>query len=302
MKYLITGANGFLGKNLCDVFLNSDAVDNIEIATCGRSNIEWSPEHYFVDLADIRQVREMFLDCKPDVIFHLAGISNGRPNYQNTSDVWLNNICSTQNLAMCCPFGTKIILASSILVYGQTGIIPSEWDEANPKTPYAISKLAAEQILKSHINSGTIDGGILRFGPIVGGDMTHGVVKEIIDKLLNQHETIELIGPCPGNLRSYLWIKSAIQALIQSAERISGGDIINICNGDWISIEQLANTVSDVMDIKKEIVWTDNNWYGNPPILSANINKAKIKLDWKPFWDSTRSIEFAVYDNIHKEN
>lgn len=296
MKYLITGANGFVGKALCKYLLSLDKFYNIEIATCGRSNIEFSPEHYYVDLSDIGQVREMFLDCKPDVIFHLAGVSNGRPNLNNTQDVWLNNVCSTQNLAMCCPDKTKIILASSILVYGQNGGYAKESDTPHPRTPYAISKLAAENILQSYIESGRIDGGILRFGPIVGENMTHGVVYDIVKKVMMDGDTLELIGAFPGNLRSYIWIKSAVSALLRAADNLSNGKIINICNKDWISIDDVAKIVLKTLDSTKKIIWTNNNWYGNPDILASDISLADECLGWTPFWGSSNSVGFSTHD------
>lgn len=119
-RILITGADGFIGKNLR---AHLSELNGIEILTFGRDN----------DLLDLKKIIPQV-----DFIFHLAGVN--RP--ENTSDFYLVN----KDL-------TKTICNYIVATYEQTGrkipILFSSSGQASLQNDYGLSKLAAEEAIKS---------------------------------------------------------------------------------------------------------------------------------------------------------
>lgn len=293
MKYLVTGASGFIGKNLCE-YLDKN---NLKYATCGRSNIEWSKEHYILDLAG-RGVGEMMTDCKPDVILHLAGNASGRPDPNKPNLVFEDNVFSTHNLLLNAPKDCRFVLASTIVVYGNmTGKEFYEYNPRLPTTPYGLSKLTAEHLVRMFTSQGKVNGVCARIGATVGKGLTHGVVYDFIKKIRNNPTTLELIGHCPGSVKPYNHVNDIINGLMCIAHTDARYTEYNLCNRDNISILELADAVLNAMQEKRELKWLDTNWIGDNPVLKVNNNRLR-SLGWKPELNSYASVLISTRENL----
>lgn len=137
MKYLITGANGMLGRDLSS-HLSS-------------MNLEYiATDHTSLDVTDQKQVFEIIESYKPDVIFHLAAMTNVDGCQSDRETAFNINAISAQYLAIAAE-RTKAILVyvSSMSVYGGEKDTPYiEFDPAFPQSIYSKSKYAGEQIIQ----------------------------------------------------------------------------------------------------------------------------------------------------------
>lgn len=134
MRALITGSDGFIGKNL-KIFLQEK---NIEVKTFSRNNTLW-------DLKKL--VREV------DIVYHLAG--QNRSEYQH--DFQLNNDEFTRTLC------EEIVNSSS-----PPKLVFSSSIHAGSNTPYGLSKLAAENSIKLAVKQHKISAVIYRLPSVFG--------------------------------------------------------------------------------------------------------------------------------------
>ncbi len=158
---LVTGANGFLGRNLVPLLARRS---NTKVYGLGRKEPEFlppelslsrmlSPDKYTFVEADIRDaaaVNETIRDIQPEVIVHLAGQSNIRAAVNNPNETYQTNVIGTTNVlnAIAANFRPRnypgTVLASSIMAYGalKPKELPCREDHSRrrPRDPYAISK------------------------------------------------------------------------------------------------------------------------------------------------------------------
>jgi UDP-glucose 4-epimerase len=299
MKFLVTGASGFIGQNLVRYLQNTE----IEVATCSRGMCEYSKEHYIVDLKSIEDVRNMIIHSQPDVIIHLAGSSAGKPDYKQPSLVFEENISGTNNLIAACEllkFPPKFILASTIVVYGNM-TSPDDWllelSPRNPTTPYGISKLTCEHLVGMYTKQNIINGTSLRLGATVGPNLTHGVVFDFMQKIKNNPENLDVIGRCPGSMKPYTHVDDVINGIMIVSSLPSFRFAYNLCNEDALSIKDLASAVLEGMSAKRSLVWKDINWAGDNPVLRVCSYKMK-DIGWKSTSNSYESIVKSVRQNI----
>lgn len=129
--YVIDDMSGSRYDNLCDFF------DKIEIM------YQW-------DCRDFEQMKRIFRQCKPDVVYHLAANAAEQKAQFSPVDVTSRNYDAFIKV-LTAAIETKIkrfIFTSSIAVYGGGQTPFKEAEDPQPEDLYGISKLAAEQSLK----------------------------------------------------------------------------------------------------------------------------------------------------------
>ena len=139
MKALVTGAAGFVGRHLCaHLGLQGDTVIGVDRAD--------GP-----DLLDSVAVHALLAEIKPDVVYHLGGWSDVGASWDFPLDAFRVNAEGTLNLLQACVANGKprVLAVSSADVYGR--VTPQELPITEstpfrPVTPYAASKVAADQL------------------------------------------------------------------------------------------------------------------------------------------------------------
>jgi len=294
MQILITGSRGFIGK-----YLARELKKNHKVIGVNRSLSSEGHENYAINLSNYSEVSELFTRIKPDVIIHLAGQANPKPNDDVKSKIVDNNIRGTLNLLEACN-ECKFIFSSTVVVYDDKALKQkaSEESKLNPEALYGITKLTCEQIIENYHRQGKIRGCILRLGATVGPNLTHGIVKAFMDKLSSDSEKLSVIGEKPGTVKTYLHIQDLFRVVNHYINNESEDLIkLNVCNGDSISVEEVAYAVMQAMGIQKEIEWTEKTWFGDNSVISCNIEKMKT-LGFSPSYDSYNAIVKAVGESL----
>ncbi|EHL15302.1 dTDP-4-dehydrorhamnose reductase [Peptoanaerobacter stomatis] len=137
MRYLITGANGQLGRVLQKEINKSD-------------NEIYLYDVDTMDITDYEQVKNIILDIIPDVIFNCAAHTNVDKCEEDIDNAYKINAIGAQNLAMIAEhIDSKLVHFSTDYVFSGEDEIPRiESDFANPKTVYGKSKLYGEELVK----------------------------------------------------------------------------------------------------------------------------------------------------------
>lgn len=283
-KILITGGTGFIGSNLIK-YIDANHHDYI----C--YHIDSS-----VDITDRFEVKDMLEDYQPDVIIHLAAISN--PKYQDTELMWKTNVDGTRYLLNCCGEGVRFIFASSINVYGngQNGI----YTTVSPNDTYSASKVAGEALVLASRSRG-IRGSSLRLCGVVGPNLTHGAIRAMIGEL-QISGNLTIYGWPDGAKKPFLHVEDVCRAFCESIKR-DKFDVLNINNRDTVSTREIADLVLDAYygdtlsktekEAKKIFTnITPINQYGYDGKLTELI------LEWSPSVSSIEAIARAIGENL----
>lgn len=282
---LITGANGFIGRHATKYFRKK----GFDVIGCCRTFYGDGGDHRQCDITDDEDVEFLFKHIKPKYILHLAGISSPKFNGEETLE---SNAIGTFNLINRCNDGAKVILASSVLVYG-TGTLSFqkvEEDELLPESIYAVSKIAAENIVNMFIKQGKIKGVNLRLPAIVGSDLTHGMLIDFLRKSRNE-TALRPIGQFPGPSKPYLHIDDLLSAFELS---LNLNGTYNVSTDDLLNVNQVAEIVLKTLKIDIPIEWgTSSTWKGD--INCINVSSTKIKKEgWKNMYTSEEAIVRAI--------
>lgn len=301
MKVLITGACGYIGRNLLQYFA----------ATNHRAIALLRKEDNLKDLSAV-EVREGDLNNEDflsratrdiDAIIHLAG-SKGYDECKNkTYKAVVSNVIMTEKLVRVLKNrSTPFVFASTYWVYGNSSQLP--FQESQPLTPseaYGWTKALAEQIVR---NSG-LPFKIIRLTNVFGygsGKAFDEVVSFLLKRAMNG-ETIRLQNAGRHRI-DLICIDDVCRLLIDITAQADESYLLNLGSGIGISIAELAkmiNRISEKYSGKKATIMVENP--EDNPVLFADrwvdIRLLKNKFDFYPTPLHTALEVF--YQNLQRE-
>jgi|TARA_R110000765_G_scaffold121857_3_gene218211 UDP-glucose 4-epimerase len=309
MTVLITGANGFIGRHLIKKLSKYRSAFG-EVITVSRKHFKspYSDRHYRCDLGfsditepDFSCLKFIYSRHEPSCVFHLASKATVKMKGNDPFNIIQDNILSTQKICQWAPKGAKVVLASSVIVYGDWGDLYIEEDKTEPTSIYGMTKRASESILNYYTSTGAIKGVSARMCATVGRGLTHGVVYDFIRKIKN-NPVLEALGNCPGSTKPYCHIDDVTDALVLLALKEDVDKYYNVMPNDLINIEQVAKAVMFGMGIEKDITWLGDeaNWSGDNKLISALNSKLK-SIGWQNKHNSKQSIIKSVQEILEKE-
>jgi UDP-glucose 4-epimerase len=303
MKYLVTGGAGFIGSHIVEYLANAHheviILDNLFSGFL--KNIEAYHTYDNVSftngsITDIDLVRNICQDV--DGIFHEAAIPSVPRSLNNpvaTNDV---NITGTLNLLVVARESgvKKIVYASSSSVYGDTPQLPkNEEMKPNPKSPYAVSKLAGEYYCRVFSGLYGIETVALRYFNVYGPrqdpqSQYSAVIPCFIDRIMNNESPV--IYGDGSQTRDFTFVKDVVQANWKAME--SGADgIFNVARGERISLLDLAETIMEQTGIRKDIIFADSRT-GDVHDSLADISAAKKAFDYSPEYPLNTGIKETI--------
>ena len=177
MAVLVTGGAGYIGSHMAWRLL--DAGERVVVLDSLEGGHEWSvpPAARFVqgDVADGRALaRALEIAGEPvDAVLHFAGSVSVPESVERPEKYYRNNTCATLALVEGCRAAgiANVIFSSTAAVYGEVGSAPV--DEAAPTlptSPYGMSKLMSERMLKDIAGAHGLRCGVLRYFNVAGAD------------------------------------------------------------------------------------------------------------------------------------
>ena len=139
MKIAITGSDGMLGSDLCDVFYDEDVV-NFTLRD--------------FDITDLDAAVTAIKDVSPDYVIHAAAYTDVDASEKSPDTACLVNGIGTRNVTMACENADcpVIYISTDYIFDGAKGKPYSEWDLPNPINSYGRSKLMGEEFVSSLTN------------------------------------------------------------------------------------------------------------------------------------------------------
>ncbi len=305
MRVLVTGGRGFLGQHLVRRLMREPSVDRIvrvsrqgfdshQLLEGGRMCGQAMPDDARCELTDARQVRSLMQTHVPDVVFHLAADPVIKADEEHPFKVSQANVMGTHHLLEYCPSGTRFVLASSAAVYGEKAVWGAEESQLpTPSSVYGATKVAAESLCYAYAELRRISYVALRLVANAGRGASHGVVRDLVTKLLSDAPELELLGDEPGSAKHYAYAPDTAQAFAHFG--LNPGynrDVFNVAPDDFMSVAEVARAVMDAAGVSKPIRWLGEgaNWRGDNRTVRVNNNKARR---WG--YATTRTSYEAVY-------
>ncbi len=288
MRYLITGAAGFLGSALSNKLAEQGhSVIGIDDLSTGDPNKLVSAVQF--QRADVNDRPKLWTLLKEiDCVYHLAARVIVPESILYPREYNQVNVGGTVTImeAMRDVGVRRVVFISSGTVYGNQPVLPvSENSIPNPRSPYAVSKLAAEFYVKSIGSLWGIETVNLRVFNAYGPGQHHPPVHTpVIPSFLRQaweNGTIVIHGD--GNqTRDYVYLDDVVSAM-EAASTAPGINqmTINVGSGSETSVRDLAKQVIEVTGGHPEMVYNPRN-EGGLSRLCADISLAKEMLGYEP--------------------
>jgi len=288
MRFLITGAAGFLGSALSNrlaaeghTVLGAD-----DLSTGDPKALSQGVQFTRGDVNDRPKLWTLLqgVDC----VYHLAARVIVPESVLYPREYNQVNVGGTVTLmeAMRDVGVGRVVLISSGTVYGNQAVQPvAEAAIPNPRSPYAVSKLAAEYYTKSIGALWGIETVCLRVFNAYGPGQHHPPVHTpVIPNFLRQaweNGTIVIHGN-GEQTRDYVYVDDVVSAM-SAAATADGVDTltINVGSGTEVSVKELARLATEVTGGQPEIVYNRRN-EGGLSRLCADLSLAREKLGYEP--------------------
>ena len=315
MVFLVTGGAGFIGRAVVKNLLLKDikvvVIDNLDNGK--EQNLEEFKDNknlkeFIID--DIRNkeiIEGLFQKYKFTCCIHLAAQINVQESIDKPKKAFENNVIGTYNiLETARNFNTRVVLLGTCMVYdlADANIAISENHKVLPRSPYAGSKVAAEELALSYYYGFNLPVVILRpfnvYGPFQKTNMEGGVVSIFVSRKI-KNEKLMIFGD-GTQTRDLLYVDDCAEFIVKASINDDCiGEIINAGTGRDISINDLAKLI---VEDESRIVHVEHHHPQSEIIkLVCDNTKAKKLLQWKAkvsLEDGIKKLEAWIRENERK--
>lgn len=310
LRILITGVAGFIGSNIAEELLQKGAIvtgiDNFYTGSMENIKTLMENPHFKLIKGDIRNIDNLINATKDiDVVFHEAAQTSvpesvEKPDFCN--DV---NVVGSLNMLNAVRRNNvdKIVFASSAAIYGDDPKLPKKENmHVQPKSPYGVSKLAAESYMIAFNQTYGINTTSLRYfnvyGPKQRNSPYSGVLSIFVSKIFNNENPI-IFGD-GTQTRDYVYVKDVVQANILTINaKKSAGKVFNIGTGIQTDLNMITKKIIELCNKKELKILYKDKREGDIEKSVADIDLARDILGYKPDYDIDKGLK--EYMEYYKE-
>lgn len=279
-KLMITGQSGFVGRHL-----------QAHLAT---QQSEWQPvAAVSYDLLDANSLDAWVAAVCPEAVIHLAGQTFVPEAFRDPAHTIQVNLLGTLNLLQALKrngFQGTFLYVSSGDVYGQVADqLPI--DEAllpRPRNPYAVSKLAAENLCLQWSFTEP-DWRILiarPFNHIGPGQAGSFLLPDMAQQLIRVRQGLQppqlLVGDVDVS-RDFLDVRDVVRAYIHLLANGQSGEIYNVCSGVERNIRELIMQMADLAEVRITLEQhPDRLRKAEQRRVVGNCEKLRVQTGWQP--------------------
>ncbi len=298
-RVLITGSTGFLAGYLIKE-LKKKLIYEVFGITDEKNSQDTIKNTYSLDIRDRDKLFEVIKTIKPDIVFHLAAITNVGFAWKNQKLTHEVNFIGSLNLLEALSENglneTRIIMMSSAEVYGNNEDPITESTAISIENPYSLSKYAMEMLADIFINSKKMD--IIKIrsfnftGPgqdkkFVSSDFAYQIAE------IEKHKRPPVIDV--GNLaakRDFSDVRD-IARYIEVLSRIGKtGGVYNLSSGNLISIQEILDKLLLLTDYEIEVNINKEKFRPvDIPVLKADNSYIKKEFDLYPEFEMRKTLK-----------
>ncbi|MGI8421160.1 MAG: NAD-dependent epimerase/dehydratase family protein [Gaiellaceae bacterium] len=263
MKALVTGVGGFIGSNLLRVLL--ERCDEVRVldnfSTGNRTNLAEIIDEVELVEGELRSYERVHNAVRGvEVVYHLGALGSVPRSVQDPLTSSAVNVEGTLNVLLAARDEgiRRVVYSSSSSIYGSTGELPrTETMPADPISPYAVAKLAAERycISFSRVYPG-LEAVVLRyfnvFGPRQDPTSQYAAVVPLFVKAIHDGEPVTIFGDGAPS-RAFTYIANVVDATMRAGQAEgASGCIFNVAAGSPETVNALADTIGGILGLPVE--------------------------------------------------
>ncbi|HTO31761.1 MAG TPA: UDP-glucose 4-epimerase GalE [Pararhizobium sp.] len=319
MAVLVTGGAGYIGSHM--VWALIDAGQDVVVLDRLSTGFRWAlaPEarFYLGDVADRTILSQIFQENKIDAIIHFAGSIIVPESVADPLSYYENNTAKTRELiAAAVEAGIQhFVFSSTAAVYGtpDNPLPVRETASLHPESPYGMSKLMSEVMLRDAANAHDFRYVALRYFNVAGADprgrtgqstagATH-LIKVACEAALGKRLKVDVYGTdyptADGTgVRDYIHVSDLVAAHLKALEYLrDGGEplVANCGYGEGYSVLQVLQAVKRVHGREFQIDYSARR-AGDAVSVVADSTVARQRLDWTPAFDDLDLIVGTALD------
>ncbi len=296
MNYLVTGAAGFIGSQVCVQLLTRGdtviGVDNLNDAYDVRVK-EWRLDQlqgkpgftfYHLDITNRATLDALFDPAHIfDAVINLAARAGVRTSVENPWIYFDTNVTGTLNLLeLCKSFGVpKFVLASSSSLYGTNNPMPFR-EDANtdmPLSPYAASKKAAETLCYTFHYLYGIDVTVFRYFTVYGPAGRPDMSPFRFVQWISEGQPVVVYGDGKQS-RDFTYVDDIARGTILGLKPL-GYEVINLGSDTPVVLKDAIRAIEELVGQKANLQFKPAH-PADVQATWANISKAKHLLGWSP--------------------
>ena len=253
---LVTGGAGFVGSHIAAALSASGARVRIidDLSTGYLENVEevgGDVDFVRASVADEPVLRKALEDV--ELVFHEAAIPSVPRSVENPRQTQIASVDSTFSLLLAAKDQKvrRVVYAASSSAYGDQPTLPKVEDMLpDPLSPYAVAKLVGEYYCQVFTRVYGLETVSLRYFNVFGprqdpSSQYSGVISRFIAVLLSGQKPV--IYGDGEHSRDFTYIANVVEANLKASETTKGiGSIINIANGERITLNQLLSEVKEL--------------------------------------------------------
>jgi len=283
MKILITGGAGFIGSHTANMLVSrSHKILVIDDLSTGKlDKLSKQIPFQTIDLSgNFAEIESVFKEFSPEVVYHFAYKSNVAESMLSPEKE-LTNFKAAANTFRACVASKvkKVIFSSSGYVYGDSPPYPSkESKPLMPGCPYAIIKVAVENLLKMYARGYGFEYFILRYPVVYGPKQSAGALTDYIRKSL-EDKPIDIWGD-GRKTRDYVYITDIVEANLALLTLDRTNLSINLGSEIEVTLSDLHRKICSILGKKPNIQYIADR-PGELQRCCLDSTRAKELLKWK---------------------
>lgn len=301
LKVLITGANGFIGRNIALKF----SKENYYVVGIGHG--DWIDENYTIwglkewhkSTISIESILE--INLKFDLIIHCGGSGSVKFSWDNPYLDFQKTVQGTIALLEYIRLyncDCKLIYPSSPAVQGNVNefCIKEEFI-GFPVSPYGYNKKLAEDLCVSYNNNFGLSIGIIRLFSVYGNGLKKQLLWDACNNIVG-NKNAEFFGT-GDETRDFIHISDVANLIFIFANKLNGFQLLNGGSGNAYKISTIVSKLASLLNTETLIIFNNSSNIGNPTHFCADISKA-LSLGWNPIVDIENGLKNYV-DFFKKE-
>lgn len=276
-KVLVTGASGFIGKNLIPE-LRSRHFEVLEFTHAS---------------GDVAKKSSWSGFGRVDVLIHLAGSTFVPKSWDDPTGFIENNLVGTLNaLDYCRENNAKLVYLSSYL-YGNPSVLPiPESASLIANNPYALSKKLAEEVCKFYSEYFGVKVAVFRPFNVYGEGQSEQFLIPSLIKQVRAGNAISVKDLEPK--RDYVYIDDVVEIIIKAINFNVNFEIFNIGSGVSYSVSELIDVIQKIMGSNLNVTSQNERRPEEVMNTQADISKAKDILNWEPLYSLEQGLKKLI--------
>ena len=308
---LVTGGAGYIGshvvRQLGERGENVIVLDNL---STGRKEAVLYGTLVVGDTGDREVVLRLLREHNIKSILHFAANTVVPESVEKPLQYYRNNTVNVLNLLECCQAAgvEHFIFSSTAAVYGTPDtLMVTEESPTRPESPYGLSKLMSEWLLRDYAATGAIRHVTLRYFNVAGADpearigqatpnATH-LIKVAVEALCGKRQSVSVFGTdyptADGTgVRDYIHVEDLAAAHLSALDylRNNGKSVTLNCGyGHGYSVLEVLKTAEKVAGKALNIHYAPRR-PGDLAAIAADSSKLRSLLNWQPKFDNLQTI------------